>query len=174
MLDEQIEYISLIITSVSAFGIILTYLSQRIHNRKMVTPIVSILLDVGQGSFYIKIKNFGLGPAKIIGIVFVNRKKGGAVKSNIEFIDLLNADGISGAQKLKTNFPRVSRREPIYLLSNEAIILFDFPIEANSSIKDVNPTDEIQTVLSEYFIKLKFLDLYRITHRNKFNFSDMR
>lgn len=174
MSDQQINYISFILTSVSALGIVLTYLSQRIHNRKMVAPMVSIVLSVEHGSFLIKLKNFGMGPAKIIGIVFDNKKKGTAGKSNIEFIDLLNVDGINGAHEIKTNFPSVSRRNPIYLLSNETMILFEFPIEVNSGNGNVNPADEIQAVLSEYFIKLKFLDIYRTIHRNKFQFTDGR
>jgi hypothetical protein len=138
---------------ISVFGAIITYLTfknQRIHNIKMIKPI----LQIGQWDYenktYIELRNDGLGPA-MVDKIKVNKKK----KSKTCIYHWL-PEKLPGEMNYK-NY--LTGHENFVIKANDSIALIEIPIDPDNK-EQIKYREKIRKIISELEIRIVYSDLY--------------
>ncbi len=140
---------------ISIFGGIITYLTfrtQRIHNIKMIKPI----LQIGQWDYenktYIELRNDGLGPAMINNIYVKKSKK----KKTKTCIYHWLPEKLPGEMNYK-NY--LTGHENFVIQANKSIALIEIPIDTSNN-EQLEYREKIRKIISELKINISYSDLY--------------
>ncbi len=151
---EIITTISSIILLLAAVAIsLITYHSQKIHNRNSVKPLLNIIFGDYEYDIHIKTQNNGVGPAIIKEILCSNNKD--KTNSLIELIPNEFQIKNHGIVKLQNFVDFVENIEERVIAPNKEIIIIKYEPEYDSELV------AIRTILKDISIKIRYVDIYQ-------------
>lgn len=166
MNELTISIVAIIIAGISLFISLLSYISQRKHNRVKFKPHPNLKIDWLENSLKVEFSNTGLGPLIITEFVAFSRR----LRSK-NLIDIIPFDP---PDKFKWDYCIVDMKD-YSLTPNQAIVLLHIHNE-NSHEVDEELQDfiyDLREFLSETKIEIQFKDVYGVKSKVECDLKDM-